>query len=398
MKTLYLECNAGASGDMILGSLTDLLKDPFEFKQMIECAGIPGITAEVTVDDQSSVAGIRVHIMVDGIEEGSKEESGHHDHHALKDVISIIGGLNVSDMVKSDAAQIYRIIAEAESNVHGKPVNEVHFHEVGALDAIADIVGVCMLIEKLAPEQIIASPLRTGFGTVSCAHGILPVPAPATAYILQGMPVYAGDEEGEFTTPTGAAIVKHFAEAYGQMPLMKFDDVGYGLGRKSFKTANMVRTYLGDVDEALPTVKEISCNIDDMTPEDIGGIIDLLMSAGALDAMITSAMMKKSRPGYILTCICREEDADELATVMLAHTSSIGLRMHTCERYEMGSSFITYRTDFGDVRIKVSEGYGLRKWKPEHEDMVKAAISSGVTVDEVRKSIHFDPDEEIGDD
>ena len=181
MKTLYLECNAGASGDMILGSLTDLLKDPFEFKQMIECAGIPGITAEVTVDDQSSVAGIRVHIMVDGIEEGSKEESGHHDHHALKDVISIIGGLNVSDMVKSDAAQIYRIIAEAESNVHGKPVNEVHFHEVGALDAIADIVGVCMLIEKLAPEQIIASPLRTGFGTVSCAHGILPVPAPATA-------------------------------------------------------------------------------------------------------------------------------------------------------------------------------------------------------------------------
>ena len=225
---------------MVLGSLTDLLKDPFEFKQMIECAGIPGITAEVTVDDQSSVAGIRVHIMVDGIEEGSKEESGHHDHHALKDVISIIGGLNVSDMVKSDAAQIYRIIAEAESNVHGKPVNEVHFHEVGALDAIADIVGVCMLIEKLAPEQIIASPLRTGFGTVSCAHGILPVPAPATAYILQGMPVYAGDEEGEFTTPTGAAIIKHFAEAYGQMPLMKFDDVGYGLGRKSFKTANMV--------------------------------------------------------------------------------------------------------------------------------------------------------------
>ena len=142
MKTLYLECNAGASGDMILGSLTDLLKDPFEFKQMIECAGIPGITAEVTVDDQSSVAGIRVHIMVDGIEEGSKEESGHHDHHALKDVISIIGGLSVSDMVKSDAAQIYRIIAEAESNVHGKPVNEVHFHEVGALDAIADTVGV----------------------------------------------------------------------------------------------------------------------------------------------------------------------------------------------------------------------------------------------------------------
>lgn len=398
MKTLYLECNAGASGDMILGSLTDLLKDPFEFKRMIESAGIPGITAEVAVDEQSSVAGIRVHIKVDGIEEGSKEESKHHDRHGLKDVMSIIGGLNVSDMVKSDSSQIYRIIAEAESNVHGKPVNEVHFHEVGALDAIADIVGVCMLIERLAPEQIISSPLRTGFGTVRCAHGVLPVPAPATAYILQGMPVYAGEEGGEFTTPTGAAIVKHFAERYGNMPLMKFDDVGYGLGSKSFKTANMVRAYLGDVDEIMPTVKEMSCNIDDMTPEDIGGIIDLLMAAGALDATITQAMMKKSRPGYILTCICREEDADDLATLMLAHTSSIGLRMHTCERYEMVSDFVRYRTDFGDVRIKVSEGYGLRKWKPEHEDLVKAAVSNGVTVDEVRKSIRFDPDEELGDD
>ncbi len=398
MKTLYLECNAGASGDMILGSLTDLLKDPFEFKGMIENAGIPGVTAEVAIDDQSSVAGIRVHIKVDGIEEGSREESEHHDHHGLKDVISIIGGLNVSEMVKSDASQIYRIIAEAESNVHGKPVNEVHFHEVGALDAIADIVGVCMLVERLAPEQIVSSPLRTGFGTVKCAHGVLPVPAPATAYILQGMPVYAGDEEGEFTTPTGAAIVKHFAEKYGNMPLMKFNDVGYGLGSKSFRTANMVRAYLGDVEEMLPTVKEISCNIDDMTPEDIGGIIDLLMAAGALDAMLSQTMMKKSRPGYILTCICREADADDLATLMLAHTSSIGLRMHTCERYEMSSSFIKYRTDFGDIRIKVSEGYGLRKWKAEHEDLVKASITNGVTVDEVRKSIRFDPDEELGDD
>ncbi len=398
MKTLYLECNAGASGDMILGALTDLLKDPFEFKQMIESAGIPGVAAEVEVDEQSAVAGIRVHIKVDGVEEGDGNETSHRDSRVLGDVVSLIGELNVSDMVKDDASQIYRIIAEAESNVHGKPVSEVHFHEVGALDAIADIVGVCMLIERLSPAQIIASSLRTGFGSVKCAHGILPVPAPATAYILRGMPVYAGDEEGEFTTPTGAAIVRHFAEKYGQMPLMKFDDVGYGLGKKTFRTANMVRAYFGDVDGIMPTVKEISCNIDDMTPEDIGGIVDLLMASGALDATIASAVMKKSRPGFILSCICREEDADDLATVILAHTSSIGLRMHTCERYEMASSFITYRTDFGDVRIKISEGYGLRKWKPEYKDLVKAAVANGVTVDEVRKNIRFDPDEELGDD
>ena len=253
-------------------------------------------------------------------------------------------------------------------------------------------------MEKLAPEQIISSPLRTGYGTVECAHGVLPVPAPATANILKGMPVYAGDEEGEFTTPTGAAIIKHFAARYAQMPVMEYEDCGIGFGKKSSKTANMLRAYIGEAEEAMPTVTEIRTDIDDMTPEDLGGIIDLLMASGALDASICPVIMKKSRPGYILSCICRDEDTDDMAMIILAHTSSVGLRFHRCQRYEMKPSFIKYRTDFGDVRIKISEGYGLRKWKPEHDDMTKAAITNGVTVDEVRKNIHFDPDEELGDD
>lgn len=398
MRTLFLECNAGASGDMILGALTDLLKDPAELGAMMESSGIPGVRCEVETSDRSSITGTSVRILVDGVEEGTPGEKKHHEHHSLGDVMGIIAGLKVSDRVKKDASEIYSIIAEAESQVHGKPVSEVHFHEVGALDAIADIVGVCLLVEKLAPEQIISSPLRTGYGTVECAHGVLPVPAPATANILKGMPVYAGDEEGEFTTPTGAAIIKHFAARYAQMPVMEYEDCGIGFGKKSSKTANMLRAYIGEAEEAMPTVTEIRTDIDDMTPEDLGGIIDLLMASGALDASICPVIMKKSRPGYILSCICRDEDTDDMAMIILAHTSSVGLRFHRCQRYEMKPSFIKYRTDFGDVRIKISEGYGLRKWKPEHDDMTKAAITNGVTVDEVRKNIHFDPDEELGDD
>ena len=398
MRTLFLECNAGASGDMILGALTDLLKDPAELGAMLESSSIPGVRCEIETSDRSSITGTSVRILVDGVEEGTPGEKKHHEHHSLGDVMGIIAGLKVSDRVKKDASEIYSIIAEAESQVHGKPVSEVHFHEVGALDAIADIVGVCLLVEKLAPEQIISSPLRTGYGTVECAHGVLPVPAPATANILKGMPVYAGDEEGEFTTPTGAAIIKHFAARYAQMPVMEYEDCGIGFGKKSSKTANMLRAYIGEAEEAMPTVTEIRTDIDDMTPEDLGGIIDLLMASGALDASICPVIMKKSRPGYILSCICRDEDTDDMAMIILAHTSSVGLRFHRCQRYEMKPSFIKYRTDFGDVRIKISEGYGLRKWKPEHDDMTKAAITNGVTVDEVRKNIHFDPDEELGDD
>ncbi len=398
MRTLFLECNAGASGDMILGALTDLLKDPAELGAMLESSGIPGVRCEIETSDRSSITGTSVRILVDGVEEGTPGEKKHHEHHSLGDVMGIIAGLKVSDRVKKDASEIYSIIAEAESQVHGKPISEVHFHEVGALDAIADIVGVCLLVEKLAPEQIISSPLRTGYGTVECAHGVLPVPAPATANILKGMPVYAGDEEGEFTTPTGAAIIKHFAARYAQMPVMEYEDCGIGFGKKSSKTANMLRAYIGEAEEAMPTVTEIRTDIDDMTPEDLGGIIDLLMASGALDASICPVIMKKSRPGYILSCICRDEDTDDMAMIILAHTSSVGLRFHRCQRYEMKPSFIKYRTDFGDVRIKISEGYGLRKWKPEHDDMTKAAITNGVTVDEVRKNIHFDPDEELGDD
>ncbi len=393
MKVLYLECNAGASGDMVLGALSDLLDEPAEFAAMMESAGIPHVKTALEDANVFGIAGIRAHISIDGVEEGH-EEHHHHEHHSLSNVVGIIEGLSVSDKVKEDATAIYRIIAEAEAEAHGKPVDLIHFHEVGALDAVADIVGACMLFERLAPGRVIVSPVRTGFGQVHCAHGLLPVPAPATAHILKGMPVFAGDEEGEFCTPTGAAILKHFADGFSNMPTLSFDRVGIGLGSKQFRTANMLRAFLGEADSDLPVIDEITCDIDDMTPEDIGGVIELLLSGGALDAFIRPCIMKKGRPGFDLTCLTRKEDTEDSSMAILAHTSTIGLRIHEAKRYAMSSRFESYRTDFGDVRIKVSEGFGLRKWKPEYNDLVKAADGNGVTLKEVRDSIRYDPDEE----
>ncbi len=393
MKVLYLECNAGASGDMVLGALSDLLDDPREFTRMMESAGIPHVKTVLEDADVFGIAGIRAHIAVDGVEEGHGDHH-HHEHHTLSNIIGVIEGLNVSGKVKKDAAAIYKVIAEAEAEAHGQHVDLIHFHEVGALDAVADIVGACMLFEALAPEKVIASPVRTGFGQVRCAHGLLPVPAPATASILKGVPCYAGDEEGEFCTPTGAAILKHFADGFSSMPTLAFDKVGIGLGSKQFRTANMLRAFLGSTDSDLPVIDEITCNIDDMTSEDIGGVIELLLSSGALDAFIRPCIMKKGRPGFELTCLTRKSDTEDIAMIILAHTSTIGLRIHEAKRYAMSSHFETYRTDFGDVRIKVSEGFGLRKWKPEYNDLVKAADSNGVTISEVRNCIRYDPDED----
>ena len=385
MRTLYLECNAGASGDMMLGALTALLDDPNELKPMLESAGIPGIRVEIEKGETFSISGTRVRILVDGEEEGH----GHHHHHhrSLSNVTDIIKGLDVSDWVKDNAVATYLLIADAEAEAHGEPVDLVHFHEVGALDAIADIVGVCMLMEKLSVGKIIASPVRTGFGQVQCAHGMLPIPAPATASLLKGIPTYAGKEEGEFCTPTGAALLKHFASEFTNMPHISYEKVGYGLGSKKFDIPNMLRAFLGDSDGLLPAIDEITCDIDDMVPEDLGGIVDNLVAEGALDAVLKNCIMKKGRPGFELSCICRKEDTERLSVYILAHTSTRGVRVSGAERYEMLYRFEERDTEYGRIRVKVSEGFGIRKQKPEYEDLKKAAETQGISINEVRRAV-----------
>jgi hypothetical protein len=386
MRTLYLECNAGASGDMTLGALADLFEKPEDAKTIIESAGIPDVEVIIERAEKNHIGGTRVRIIAKGQEEGVNEHA-HHGHRKLSDVMGIIDSLSISESVRKDAKEIYTNIARAESEVHGEPVGEVHFHEVGMLDAIADVVGSCMLIERLAPDYIVASPLRTGYGYVNCAHGKLPIPAPATAILLKGVESYSGDIEGEFTTPTGAAIVGYFAEEYGQRPRMSIEGIGVGIGHHDHSIPNIMRAFIGESQERLFEIYEINCNIDDMTPEDLGQMVDMLLDEGASDATITPIIMKKGRPGHRLTCLCREADKDRLSKLILANSSTIGLRIWKAERYEMSSHTEVCRTEYGDVRIKVSEGYGIRKWKPEHDDLVRLASENGVTVGKVRDSV-----------
>ncbi len=262
MKTLFLECNMGAAGDMILSALMDCVDDRSKCVEELNNLGIPGIVYEYNRLTKSGICCTHIAVKVNGKEELSEVVSmtGHchamphhdpHNHHGhihsnMTSISQIIDGLNTTDQIKNDVKNVYSIIAEAESKVHGSNVTQIHFHEVGAMDAIADIAGCAYMIRHINPDHIVVSPVATGYGMVKCAHGILPVPAPATAVIIQGMPTYAGIVEGELCTPTGAAILKYFADEFSQRPYMKIEKEGYGTGTKEFSVASFIRAFVGE--------------------------------------------------------------------------------------------------------------------------------------------------------
>ena len=258
MKTLYIDCQMGAAGDMLMGALLELVPDRKKFLEKLNQAGIPGVRIEAQKSVKCGITGTHMEVLINGEEEESldlpSEENnghsghshGHHSHFSMEDITGIIDGLHVDNKVKEDVKNIYQIIAKAESQVHGRPVSEVHFHEVGAMDAVADITGCAMLFHELGAVKIIVSPVTTGYGQVRCAHGILPVPAPATALILRGIPCQGGRIEGELCTPTGGALLKYFATEYGRMPQMIMEKIGYGMGKKEFEAANCIRAILGE--------------------------------------------------------------------------------------------------------------------------------------------------------
>ena len=275
MKTLYLECHMGAAGDMLMGALLELLPDPDAFLETINSIGLPGVEIQAEPSVKCGITGTHISVKIHGEEEHSEDhhhsddvhvhahshqdtpvpshshthKHHHHCHRGMAEIMEILEHLNVTEEVKKDVKQIYKLIAKAEGQVHGKEVSEIHFHEVGTLDAIADITGCVMLFHQLGAEQIVVSPVSTGFGQVHCAHGILPVPAPATALLLTGIPCKAGSVQGELCTPTGAALLKYFATSYGQMPEMVMEKIGYGMGAKDFQAANCVRAILGEANE-----------------------------------------------------------------------------------------------------------------------------------------------------
>ena len=308
----------------------------------------------------------------------------HHHHASMAGISHIIEHLNLPEEVKNDIVAVYRLIAEAESHVHGKTVEEIHFHEVGTADAIADIAGVCLLMHMIAPQKVIASPIHVGSGNVRCAHGILPVPAPATAYILQGLPIYSGDIKGELCTPTGAALLKHFVTEFKEMPVMRTSAIGYGMGKKDFERANCVRVLLGETEENGGEVAELSCNLDDMTPEALGFVQEILFAAGALEVYTIPIGMKKSRPGTLLTCMCRCNDKEKMVSLIFKHTTTLGIRESISRRYTLTRTMKEHETPYGVVREKVSEGYGVCRGKLEYEDLAKIAREQGMSLEEVK--------------
>ncbi|MDR1812744.1 MAG: nickel pincer cofactor biosynthesis protein LarC [Candidatus Fibromonas sp.] len=379
MRTLYLECNMGAAGDMLMAALLELHDDPKDFLNRLNGAGIPGVTITSEPAAKCGITGTHINVDIARL-------NGHHHvgSHAPADIIN---HLKIPDTVKKNALEIYRIIADAESHVHGVPVSQIHFHELGEMDAIADITGVCMLMEELAPELVLASPINVGSGQVNCAHGILPVPAPATAHILQNVPIYNDEIKSELCTPTGAALLKYFAREFCKMPVISVAKLGYGLGKKDFEKANCVRAYLGNTDSTGEEVVELICNLDDMTPEAIAFAQQLLSQEGALDVYTTPIGMKKGRPGLMFTCMCNAKIKDKMLSLIFKHTTTLGIREHNCRRYALQKEHTEIQTEFGAVRVKTSRGFGVVKSKPEYEDIAGIAREKGKSIRDVLKAI-----------
>ena len=410
MKTLYLDLPMGAAGDMLSAALYELLNEEERksFIEEINKAGIPGVTVTAEKSEKCGITGTHFAVKVDGQEEESHdhhehhhdeehhhdhshehshEHEGHHHHTSMAEIESIINSLKIPENVKEDIIEVYKLIAAAESNAHGKPVTDIHFHEVGTMDAIADITSVCLLFKKIGAQNIFASAINVGSGQVHCAHGILPVPAPATAFILKDIPVYSNHIKGELCTPTGAALLKHFVNHFGTMPPIKMSAIGYGMGKKNFEAANCVRAILGDSDEKPETILEYTCNLDDISAERIGFAMEQLFAAGAVEAYTIPVTMKKSRPGNLLCVMCRERDKQKILETIFKHTTTLGVRENVSNRYFLERSLETVKTEFGDIRIKRAEGYGVKREKYEYEDLAAIARKTGLSIDEITRRI-----------
>ena len=397
MKTLYLDCGMGAAGDMLSAALLELLPEPEGFVRRLNALGIPGVRYTAQRAEKCGVVGTRLCVTVDGAQEEAHEhehehehhhEHHHHAHHTVEDIRRlVISHLALPDVVKRDVLAVYGLLADAESRVHGVSVEQIHFHEVGTMDALADVAAVCLLVHELAPQTIAASPVHVGFGQVRCAHGILPVPAPATAQLLRGVPICGGEIEGELCTPTGAALLRYFVRQFGDMPTMRVDTIGNGMGTKDFPRANCVRALLGETADDTDTALELSCNVDDMTAEDVAFAAEQLLAGGALDVYTAAIGMKKSRPGTKICVLCRPQDREKCMALLFRHTSTLGVREASLRRTVLRRKTQTCETPFGPVRRKTASGCGVSREKYEYEDLAQIARERDMSLAEVRAAI-----------
>jgi uncharacterized protein (TIGR00299 family) protein len=377
MKVLYFDCPAGLSGDMALGALLGLGLDEAAFRSELNKLGINDEFAlEVKRSEKCGVAGtaVRVHLAY----EHEHEHPAGHGHRKLGDIVDLICGSALDTIIKDKAIGMFRLLAQAEGAVHGIPPEEVTFHEVGAVDSIVDIVGTCVAMRMVGAGRVVFSALNTGSGSVKCAHGVLPVPAPATLEILKGVPCYSDGTQSELTTPTGALIARTFAEAFGPMPEMAVESVGYGLGSKDFAFPNAARAIIGRVEPGEErAVCVVECNIDDMPGEAAGYALEKLFAAGALDAFFTPIQMKKNRPAFMLTAICSPDKRENIERTMLTETTTLGVRVHEARRATLRRRNEAVETPWGNIRVKIADGPEGPKLAPEYEDCRAAALSSG---------------------
>ena len=402
MKTLYLECKMGIAGDMMSSALLGLFEDKNSVIEALNAINVPHVIYKLDQVKKCGILGDHISVLVDGVEEISEDvhdhynehdhehihDHEHHSHNSVDDIEKIIEGLNISKEIKSDIREVYQLLAQAESKVHGESVSQIHFHEVGEKDAIADITAVCYLLHELDPDKIIISPINVGNGQVKCAHGILPVPAPATALLLEGIPTYSPEKlVGELCTPTGAALVKYFAFDFGAQPVMTVEKIGYGMGKKDFDQANCVRAMMGESSEETEKIIELSCNIDDMTGEELGFATEMLFEAGALDVYTISIDMKKNRLGFLLTCLCNEDDKEKLLVAMFKHTTTLGVREQTYNRYTMLREISKIETPYGEIRVKKSYGHGIKREKLEYDDLAGIARRTGKSIIELKNEL-----------
>ena len=384
MKIAYLDCYSGIAGDMLLGALIDVGVPADALRAEIAKLNLDGVELQAEKCVRRGITGTDVKVV-----------TGHdHAHRHLSTIEKIISGSDLAAGVKERAITVFRRLGKAEAAIHGVPIEKVHFHEVGAIDAIVDIVGACIGLDLLGVEKIYCSALNLGSGTVKAAHGVMPVPAPATAKLVQGLPTYSDGPAVELTTPTGAAIVSTLAESFGPMPAMTISSVGYGAGDKDFPDrANMVRLVVGEASNATESTEifVIEANVDDMSPEWAGYVRGQLLEQGALDVTLTPVYMKKDRPGYQIQVLAKPDDRDRLGDLLLAETTTLGIRYYPAQRRVLERSWKTVSTVYGDVRIKVaSEGGVIRNFAPEFEDCKKLAEKKKVPLKMVWQQANFE--------
>lgn len=386
-KILYYDCFAGISGDMNLGALVDLGVDAGHLERELGKLNIEGFHLEVVPDMRKGISGTRVTVVIENPE--------NEKHRHLRHIEELINNSTLSDNIKKKSLAIFMQVAEAEAKVHNITKEEVHFHEVGALDSIADIVGAAICQEYLEVDEIHASPVQLGGGFVKCAHGMMPVPAPATAEIVANIPVKTGLVEYEATTPTGAAILAATVDRFvSQMELVVLR-TGYGIGQRDGEIPNVLRVYLAedstvqteDVEEVQAVMLE--CNMDDMNPEWYSHVTGLLFEAGASDVFMTPIVMKKSRPAHMLSVLCSKDAAVKMKEILFTETSSIGLREYTVKKSMLRREVVKVNTRFGEIEVKRSFfGGRVVNEKPEFEQCSRLALEHGVTLEEIRKEVY----------